>query len=289
MKKILIAALFTCALVSATFADTLSDFNDSIDTFLGEINTALPDSAVIGGTWSDAYIGQLIGVPPHFGVGVAAGVTRFPTQGLIDAMDAVDVDLPVDTLVLPNFAIEGRVGGFILPFDAGIRFGMMPSTNLGGFDIGYLHYGVDARYAVIKGGLVLPKVSVGVGYYHTSGSITMPLEATALLGTLAAYAPGDTYDLDLNFATDVVEAKAQVSKSFVIVTPYAGVGVSMANSTASYDLGGLMDDSRSETVYGARAFGGLSLNLLLLKIDATGSYNFLSGNWGANVGTRIQL
>lgn len=293
MKKIFVATVFTLAIVSASFADTVSDFNDALDSFLGEVNTALPDNAVIGGTWSDAYIGQIIGIPPHFGIGLATGVTRFPSQGFKDAMEVTKTDLPVDTLILPNAAIEGRIGGFIVPFDIGFRLGMMPETELMDFKVGFLHYGVDARYAVMKGGLVLPAISVGLGYYHTDGTISIPIEAGNLFtGIDPSFTAGQNLDLGLDFATDVLELKAQISKSLIIITPYAGLGVSMANSESSYKLSSSIasvNHTRADTVYGARVFGGFSFNLLVLKFDATGSYNVLSGNWGANLGARIQL
>jgi len=290
MKKILLVAAIATAMTVAAFADTLSDFNDGLDTFLGEINTALPDNAVVGGTWSDAYIGQLIGIPPHFGVGIAAGVSRFPTTGFSDAMEATGTKLPIDSLILPNFGAEGRVGGFILPFDIGFRVGMMPETELSGVKVNYLHYGADVRYAVIKGNLVLPKVSVGVGYYHTDGSLSFPLQAGSLFPAIdPSFTEGKNLDLGLDFATDVFEAKAQVSKTLLIVTPYAGLGVSMALSESSYNIGDIVKASRSDTVYGARVYGGFSFNIIVLKIDTTGSYDVLSGNWGVNIGTRVQL
>ena len=38
-----------------------------------------------------------------------------------------------------------------------------------------------------------------------------------------------------------------------------------------------------------RTFGGLSINLLALRVDATGMYNISDGSFGASVGVRIQL
>lgn len=291
MKKILVAATLALAVGTAAFAQVNADaFKSSLGDFLGEINAALPDNAVIGGTWSDAYIGQIVGIPPHFGLGIAAGVTRFPSEGFKDAMELTGTDLPVDTLILPNFAVEGRIGGFILPFDIGFRLGMLPETDLMGVKMNYLHYGADVRYAVLKGGLVLPAVSVGLGYYHTDGSFSFPLTAGDAFGdSVPAVAADQELDLGLDFATNVFELKAQISKGLIIVTPYAGVGAYMAMSESSYDLDGYLDDSVSETVYGARVFGGFSFNILVLKIDTTGSYDVLTGNWGVNLGARVQL
>ena len=39
----------------------------------------------------------------------------------------------------------------------------------------------------------------------------------------------------------------------------------------------------------ARVFGGLSLNLFVLKLDFTGIYSILDGNYGASIGIRLQI
>ena len=38
-----------------------------------------------------------------------------------------------------------------------------------------------------------------------------------------------------------------------------------------------------------RAFGGLSINLLIAHIDITGMYDFLGQNYGLTLGARVQL
>jgi len=292
MKKIASLVLILVLVAPAMFSDAVADFDNALEGFLTEITDALPDSAVVGGTWSDAYIGQLIGVPPHFGIGVAAGITRFPVAELSKAVKLTGMDFPSDTLFLPNAAVEARIGGFILPFDAGVRFGMIPSMNIPGQDISiqYFNIGADVRYALIKGGLVKPDLSLGLGYTYTSGEIGYEFDAAALAG-VGAYgsAPGT---LATTFSTGVIETKLQISKSLVIITPYAGAGLYMAMSKADYTVKtdvASTKDSVEETSYGARVFGGLSFNILLLKLDITGMYNVMSQNWGVNLGTRIQL
>jgi hypothetical protein len=41
--------------------------------------------------------------------------------------------------------------------------------------------------------------------------------------------------------------------------------------------------------FGFRGYGGLSINLFILKIDATGMIDPVNGNWGAGLGVRLQL
>jgi hypothetical protein len=45
----------------------------------------------------------------------------------------------------------------------------------------------------------------------------------------------------------------------------------------------------SDSSWGLRAFGGLSVNLLIVRVDATLMYNIFDGNIGASIGARIQL
>lgn len=294
MKKITALVLILVLVAPAMFSDTVTDFNTALEGFLTEVTDALPDSAVVGGTWSDAYIGQLVGVPPHFGIGVAAGITRFPVAELSKAVKLTGMDFPSDTLFLPNAAIEARIGGFILPFDAGIRLGVIPTMNIPGQDISlsYFNIGADVRYALLKDGLVKPDLSLGLGYTYTSGEIGYGFDAGKLAGIDPAYNVSAPGTLSTSFSTSVIETKLQVSKNLIIITPYAGAGLYMAMSKADYTVKTdfkSATDSVEDTSFGARVFGGLSFNVLLLKLDVTGMYNVISRNWGVNLGTRIQL
>lgn len=292
MKKICTLALILLLITPALFAATQAEFTAALDGFLTEVTTALPDSAVVGGSWSDAYIGQLIGIPPHFGIGVAAGVTRFPVSALKSAVTMTGMSLPVDTLFLPNAAIEARIGGLILPFDAGIRVAMIPSLTFNQVSFQYFNIGADVRYALLKEGLIKPDLSLGVGYTYSSGEIGYGFDAAKLAGISGSTYGNAPGKLATNFNTSVLEAKLQVSKNLVIITPYAGFGVYSALSKATYTVSadtGSTTGTKDATSIGARAFGGLSFNLLLFKADLSGMYNFVSQNWGVNLGARIQL
>lgn len=291
-KKLLSIALVSIFAVSALTAQApeFAKFNAALTGFLGEVNEALPDNAVVGGTWSDAYIGQIIGIPPHFGVGIAAGVTRFPVSSLKTAVELTGAKLPVDELVLPNFAVEGRIGGFILPFDIGFRGGMLPETKLDGVGISYLNFGGDIRYSLLKDTLVMPGISVGLGYYHTSGAISYTFNPAELANVSYPVTVADE-ELKIDFSTNVIEAKAQISKNLIFITPYAGLGASMAMTESKYKLVNETKtlSTKDEPTFGLRVYGGTSFNILVAKIDVSGMYNVLSKNWGANLGLRVQL
>jgi hypothetical protein len=114
------------------------------------------------------------------------------------------------------------------------------------------------------------------------------------------------------------DLRAQVSKNFVIVTPYAGLGASVGWTTIDYGLsgsttiaGGSISDAQAflkqhgldelsidnkgigaeinNVDFGMRVFGGLSLNIMVVKLDLTGMFNFTDQSLGASLGLRFQL
>lgn len=289
MKKTL-TVLFACVLLASANAQyNVDDFTSNLDSFLEELNAATPDNAVTGGKWSDAYIGQLLGVPPHFGVGASAGLSRFPAKGLYDVFNALDLEFPVDSedLVMPTAGIEARIGGIVFPFDAGIRMMVIPETTMNDLTFDYILFGIDARYPIIKGNIVLPAVSVGVGYTYLGGSVGTSVTSSQITG-IDMGEWETTEDLAVSFKASVIDVSAQVSKGLFLITPYAGLGATMSFAESSYTVGPLRK-TVSSSPFGARVYGGLSFNLLVLKIDSTVMYNFMSENWAINLGTRVQL
>ena len=265
MNKRLCLILAFMLIFSLAFSQSvdLDDFKGGLHAFLEDINLSLPDSTLSGVTWSDAYIGQFIGVPPHFGVGLATGVSRFRVAGLAKTLDLVGSELPVNELVFPTIALEGRIGGFILPFDIGLRFGFLPEVQIKDIGLKYLHYGADIRYALLKQNLVLPNISLALGYYGTSGALSYvfnPAEIAKVDDLIST----DDETLAIDFQTNVIDGRLQVSKSFLVVTPYAGFGLSYDITDSSYTLIS-ETDTASEKRWQYRVFGGLSFNIAVVK------------------------
>ncbi|MBA7563834.1 hypothetical protein ES708_05495 [subsurface metagenome] len=135
-------------------------------------------------------------------------------------------------------------------------------------------------------------------------------------------------DLNFNWQSHVIDFKIQASKKLLVITPHVGLGLAYGTSSAgggaeaevlySDGVGGFNSISPSQinaiiaafTALGMtppdlsangllvesdtkgwamRAFGGLSLNLLMLKLDLSGMYNFTSGSLGVALNTRIQF
>jgi len=322
---IVVAAFLSSAPVFAQV--DIADLQSGAEDFSDALAKALPFNSTVGLNWSDAYIGQIVGIPPHFGVGIVMGATSIDAadaSALLDQLGYSSSDLG-DMLPLPAIAAEARIGGFLLPFDIGLKVGLIPtavgeslSSAAGGLNVDYLLFGADLRYALLKGGLVLPAVSVGVGVNYMKGGVSTSVgddQTIAVEGTpVTLYAP----EVGLEWETTTFDLKAQISKGFIIFTPYAGIGASYGLSKAGYHLTSDTNLTQTEidalndyldangqaeldisdegftstfdvTGWSMRAFGGLSVNLLVLKLDLTGMYNLSDGSYGATVGARFQL
>jgi hypothetical protein len=299
---------------------TMSGLQKSASKFSDAMVESLPFNASLGLNWSDAYIGKIFpGAPPHFGIGVSAGFTTIDMSAAEDLAKNLGfgIDLDMAKLPLPAYAAEGRIGGFFLPFDIGFKYGYLPPVGLlgTGVDMNYTMVGGDIRYAITEGGVIMPVISVGVGLNYLSGGI----------GTKVGGAQSYTFDngaktlninapeVDLMWKTLALDFKVQASKTFFILTPYLGLGATYAWSEAGYEAKGTitgdlsdakadstfkdidfngtkkMSSITEESGFGIRAFGGLSLKLAVIKLDLTGLYNFMDGNYGASFGVRFQL
>jgi hypothetical protein len=310
-----IAVLLVLLASSLAFSQSdLRELQNRAENFSDSLAKSLPFNAALGLNWSDAYIGKLFSLPPHLGIGASFGFTTIDMAAAGDLAEALGFSIPFDAkkLMLPMYAGEVRLGGLFLPFDIGVKAGVLQPTGLwgSGIDTSYTLIGADIRYALTEGGVILPKISVGVGFNYLKGG----LEASGR-PMKYSFGGGGTLDIansDVNlfWTTKTLDFKLQLSKSFFIITPYAGVGASYGWSEAGYEAkaaitGNLsnaqayLDDTTidgnkiSSTVkangFSARVFGGLSVNLAVFKLDLTGLYNFRDSNYGLSFGARFQL
>lgn len=224
---------------SMTYDDLKSDF----EAFTDGVATTLPFNSVMGLNWSEAYIGNF----PHFGAGITVGVAFMPFGSLKDTLDGLGVNLDqienpeIKNMLeglgmpFPAVALEGRIGGFGIPFDMGAKIGFIPQDLelpfMEGIVLDYLLIGADARFRLIKGMLAIPMISVGGGFTYQYGSFDMPgmlggdQDITGVAGhTITMSDPS----LNFNWKTFVIDLKAQASWGLFLLTPYVGVGGSYA-------------------------------------------------------------
>ncbi len=312
MKKLVLATLILSLLALPAFSQftTLDDFKAGFKTFSDDMANVLPMNSAIGLNWSDPYIGQFLSLPPSLGIGITTGVTTIPYASIENVLEEAfdnsgnDIPDPVKDygLPLPAIAFDARIGGFILPFDIGVKAGFIPKFVEGQIDedveLDYLLVGADIRYQVMKQRLILPEISVGAGYNYMKGSVAFggildPITQIDLTG-VPGFAPGDYLELTspdfyIEWETHVVDLKAQASWKLLILQPSVGIGASHGSSTvtggakstlefngapigpaekqALADLGYDVDDasigvSSDVTGWSYRVFAGLGINIM---------------------------
>lgn len=328
--KIKIFALFLIFAVSfsAFAADppSLKDLQKGVASFSKNLAETLPFNSSLGLNWSSAYVGKFLpSIPPHFGVGGSFGFTTMDTPAMKTLAGFLDSKLPVSVsfLPLPAYTAEARIGGFILPFDVGVKYGYLPPAELFGIGTNYLLLGADIRYALLDKP-ILPKVSIGVGFNYLEGGISVKTGSGFSLAYGGHSISMEKPKTEFTWATKSLDFKAQVSQSFLIITPYIGVGASYAWSEAGYSVTANVKNDTGVTItkddidtinayiksqgvdsinvnskgissiienssFNMRAFGGLSLNITVFKIDFTALYSILDNNFGGSLGLRFQL
>lgn len=139
-------------------------------------------------------------------------------------------------------AIDGSfTGGFLSVARVGARKGLPGGIDLGlsygkGLDGDVKLISAELQYAIAKGGLVSPALSLRLTGTRTTGS--------------------NVYDLDQ------YGAELLLSKGFTVLTPYIGVGIVRSKGTLETDLGTALEDTATRGI----AYAGVTLNLLLPKI-----------------------
>ena len=260
----------------------LDKYENAFDQFALGVANVLPMASTVGLQWSDAYIGQL----PHLGFGVSAGFASIPLDTIVDSLSlledltgesaaAIYAQEPFATmqnyglgLPFPAATADLRLGGFGIPFDIGVKFGMLPPFAREEIQravpeiqqLDYLLWGADFRFALVKERKrsIVPDITVGGGYNYFRGKIamggiipgfsmsgiTLPDSDQVRADDPSTWDQADTatntYSVDFTspevgfqWESHVIDFKAQVSKKLLLLfTPYVGVGASYGRSRA---------------------------------------------------------
>jgi len=176
-----------------------------------------------------------------FDLGIELSSTSIDSE-LFD--DASDGDFGTGSLLVPRLhALKG------LPFgiDIGASIGLIPSSDM-------TLIGGEARIALVEGNVALPAVGLRASYSWTEGSDD--IEAT-------------------NGALELT-----VSKGFLMLTPYAGVGI----VHSSVDPTGARDTLADESFDQEKLYVGLNANLVGFNVtgeaDRTGDHSSISAKLG---------
>lgn len=172
-----------------------------------------------------------------FDIGVEVTAINISDRAWKNAIE--DKDVPSYLLIPKIRAIKGLPLGF----DIGAFYSQVPSTNI-------KLYGGEVKYSILEGSTVMPAIAVRGSYSQLSGVSELDFK---------------TYGVD-----------ASISKGFLMITPYGGVGLNRFESTpkgyasAPFPSGlGLKDEKK--TYY--KAFIGARLTLVLLSITGEIEFN----------------
>lgn len=181
-----------------------------------------------------------------FDVGVEAGLTNIESGATLQKAVSSSVALNY----LPSAKLHAHKG---LPFGIDIGAVYMPEINVSGFKIGYM--GGELRYAILGGGMALPALAVRGAYTKMTGF------------------PGiDVSNKSIELA---------VSKGFLMLKPYAGIGMVWTTGTPTGVMGSVF---KEENVSLMKYNAGLNLNLGLMNFafdwDMTGKDNTYSAKVG---------
>lgn len=340
MKKLLVVLLLVCA-ASAAFAQTTVDFtalSPAFEQFAQEIADVLPFNASVGLGWSEAYVGNF----PHFGLGLTVGATTIPWAAVTTIVDAFSIALPSELsyiaqlgFPLPAYTVDARIGGFGIPFDIGLKVGYVPPDGMEklglSLSLDYLLAGGDLRFAILDGKGLKPALSVGVGYSYMRGAFAVPglmsgdIEISPVPPTYTHSVELSNPALDLSWDTNVLEVKAELSKTLLIFTPHIGAGalfsfgshaggglasellidgvpatqadideleqafIDAGQTPPDFTATGFSVETAAPVGWAGRVFGGLSINILVLRIDLNAMYSFPGNSYGASANLRVQL
>lgn len=176
-----------------------------------------------------------------FDIGVEATVTDISKSGAA-LKTATGGALDVTKLIIPKLHVAKG-----LPFGIDVAASMtsVPSTDI-------KLIGAELRYAILGGGVALPAVAVRAAMSKMTGVS------------------------ELDFNTKSLDVS--ISKGFLMLTPYAGVGQVWVTSTPN--VGALTEESFTQN----KVFAGANLNLGLMNFalegDSTGGANSYSLKFG---------
>jgi hypothetical protein len=175
-----------------------------------------------------------------FDIGVAVTGTKLKNRAIFDR--ASSGDSPT-WLPVPTIRVHK---GLPLNIDIGLLYSQVPGTNI-------KYTGGELRWAILPGSTAIP--------------------AVALRGTLTKVSGVDQLDFDTK-SVDI-----SVSKGFVNLTPYGGIGTVWVNSTPKG-----VPSLRGEEFNMTKVFAGLNVNFgvgnLAFEADNTGGITSVGAKFG---------
>ncbi|MDR2481598.1 MAG: hypothetical protein LBD07_04815 [Spirochaetaceae bacterium] len=160
-----------------------SDLGSALSEFAARNSGRANITADMGLNWSEAYIGELISFPPHYGFGGSVALNsfgaNFMNSFLVDNLGASEIKpLFAKKIFFPSYVAEMRIGGFRgVPFDIGLKAGFLPSVIplplFSDFKYDNFQFGGDLRYNIAKSYYTGFMMSLGFGINYVSGFLEL--------------------------------------------------------------------------------------------------------------------
>ena len=286
---------------------------NGVDNFTKDLLNSVSASQVSQNQWAPSWIGYLVpGI--KFGLGLDAGVSSLSLKSIKQAADEIGADdiknISMNHLPLPTMNLDLRVGGFILPFDAGFTFMTLDTSRIGsldsalsGFSFKYFAIGGDARYAIIKNMLPDFKLSLTAGFYYSKFNIGFDDENN---DTIKAA------DISFKAMTFTTGAQASIKLAGFFV-PYGGARFILSRGDLNWSLTpnwkGLLDsgdadisnavayflpktlkgDVEGKWIFRPQTYFGFAFDLAVVEITNYVAYTFVSNVWNGNISFRFAL
>jgi hypothetical protein len=178
-----------------------------------------------------------------FDIGVSVNATSLEHAAVLEKVTSSSAP---STLVIPRIQ---AIKGLPLNIDIGASYAAVPGSNI-------RLIGIEAKYAILAGGVATPALAVRGSYTRLSGVDQLNF---------------DTRGIDLS-----------LSKGFAVATPYVGVGAVWVTSTPKN-----VPLLTRETFRENKIFGGVNLNFALFNMafeaDRTGD----ATSYGVKAGLRF--
>jgi hypothetical protein len=248
---------------------TLNEISSALNELASDMAGAIPFMATIGLNWADAHIGQLVDIPPHWGVGLTVGTTTSKLDNLNKILEKFGYESNngfAAKLLLPAYIVEARLGGMRrAPFDIGIKFGLLPYMPLfsDSIDYGANILGIDFRWQLVQDRFNFPAISIGLEVDKASGglrhetSLTIPISAADLVvdgGTAGIVWDAWVFDLKLMVSKKFWQPRLDIFAGLRLGAAITKTGYRLTDGS-SVSIGGLplvdMTDSQRESLQSA--------------------------------------
>ncbi|NNM67703.1 MAG: hypothetical protein HKM06_06825 [Spirochaetales bacterium] len=208
--------------------------------------------------------------------------------------------LKVNAGVALPWGFELLGSGMYLPqaFTSPIISGL--ASNLNGLSVSAANYVFRLRHPLILEQGNFPAVSLGVGYSYSQVSISYQLSnfQQSIAGQTVAINGALNSSTQVNsFGTDLT-----ISKNWLIFTPFLTTSLwyEAANYNSSANLTATVVSTSSSSSLSPSAStslgtiapiftGGFDINLYVMRLLLSGSYNLGTKFWGADLSTRLQF